>query len=156
MSNSGLRLRRAQNSREKTGKTMEHTHGASFVHQVVGLELRRHLAAACSRTLERGTETSLSLADMPQPIPRNTRQKQAIRHAFVEADRPLSPEEALNSQASITTKRWVSRRYTAISNRCWRRAGSNPSRCRARPPATRWQVRRTITIFHCPQMRSDV
>jgi Fur family ferric uptake transcriptional regulator len=32
---------------------------------------------------------------MPQPIPRNTRQKQAIRDAFIEADRPLSPEEAL-------------------------------------------------------------
>jgi Fur family transcriptional regulator, ferric uptake regulator len=32
---------------------------------------------------------------MPQPIPRNTRQKQAIRDAFTEADRPLSPEEAL-------------------------------------------------------------
>ena len=32
---------------------------------------------------------------MSQPIPRNTRQKQAIRDAFIEADRPLSPEEAL-------------------------------------------------------------
>ena len=42
-----------------------------------------------------GTETSLSLTNMPQPVPRNTRQKQAIRDAFIEADRPLSPEEAL-------------------------------------------------------------
>jgi Fur family ferric uptake transcriptional regulator len=32
---------------------------------------------------------------MPQPVPRNTRQKQAIRDAFIEANRPLSPEEAL-------------------------------------------------------------
>src|ERR1700679_4023994 len=32
---------------------------------------------------------------MPQPVPRNTRQKQAIRDAFTEADRPLSPEEVL-------------------------------------------------------------
>ena len=32
---------------------------------------------------------------MAHPIPRNTRQKQAIRDAFIEADRPLSPEEAL-------------------------------------------------------------
>ena len=32
---------------------------------------------------------------MAQPIPRNTRQKQTIRDAFIEADRPLSPEEAL-------------------------------------------------------------
>src|SRR6202000_1048224 len=42
-----------------------------------------------------GNETSLSLADMPTPVPRNTRQKQAIRDAFIEANRPLSPEEAL-------------------------------------------------------------
>jgi Fur family transcriptional regulator, ferric uptake regulator len=48
-----------------------------------------------SRTLKQETETPLSLADMPQPIPRNTRQKQAIRDAFIEANRPLSPEEAL-------------------------------------------------------------
>ena len=33
---------------------------------------------------------------MPQPVPRNTRQKQAIREAFIEAGRPLSPEEALS------------------------------------------------------------
>jgi Fur family transcriptional regulator, ferric uptake regulator len=32
---------------------------------------------------------------MPQPVLRNTRQKQAIRDAFIEANRPLSPEEAL-------------------------------------------------------------
>jgi Fur family ferric uptake transcriptional regulator len=32
---------------------------------------------------------------MSKPLPRNTRQKQAIRTAFEEADRPLSPEEAL-------------------------------------------------------------
>ena len=31
----------------------------------------------------------------PKPLPRNTRQKQAIRSAFAEAGRPLSPEEAL-------------------------------------------------------------
>lgn len=31
------------------------------------------------------------------PIPRNTRQKEAIRAAFVDADRPLAPEEALTS-----------------------------------------------------------
>ena len=30
-------------------------------------------------------------------IPRNTKQKEAIRAAFVEADRPLAPEEALVS-----------------------------------------------------------
>ncbi|HEX6493915.1 MAG TPA: transcriptional repressor, partial [Acidobacteriaceae bacterium] len=41
------------------------------------------------------TERSLSTAAMPQPVPRNTRQKQAIRDAFIEANRPLSPEEAL-------------------------------------------------------------
>ena len=29
-------------------------------------------------------------------IPRNTRQKEAIRAAFVDADRPLSPEETLS------------------------------------------------------------
>ncbi len=34
---------------------------------------------------------------MPHPIPRNTRQKQAIRDAFIEANRPLSPEEALSA-----------------------------------------------------------
>lgn len=30
-------------------------------------------------------------------MPRNTRQKQAIRDAFLEANRPLSPEEALSA-----------------------------------------------------------
>jgi Fur family ferric uptake transcriptional regulator len=34
---------------------------------------------------------------MPKPIARNTRQKQAIRDAFIEARRPLSPEEALSA-----------------------------------------------------------
>ena len=34
---------------------------------------------------------------MLQSVPRNTRQKQAIREAFIEADRPLSPEEALGA-----------------------------------------------------------
>jgi Fur family ferric uptake transcriptional regulator len=34
-------------------------------------------------------------APMRNPSPRNTRQKQAIRSAFEEANRPLSPEEAL-------------------------------------------------------------
>ena len=43
------------------------------------------------------TETSLSSAAMPRPVPRNTRQKQAIRDAFIDADRPLSPEEALTA-----------------------------------------------------------
>ena len=43
------------------------------------------------------TDSSLSLVCMPQPVPRNTRQKQAIREAFIEADRPLSPEEALTA-----------------------------------------------------------
>ena len=34
---------------------------------------------------------------MPKPVARNTRQKQAIRDAFIEAGRPLSPEEALSA-----------------------------------------------------------
>lgn len=34
---------------------------------------------------------------MPKPAVRNTRQKQAIREAFSEAGRPLSPEEALSA-----------------------------------------------------------
>ena len=34
---------------------------------------------------------------MNGPVARNTRQKQAIRDAFIEAGRPLSPEEALLS-----------------------------------------------------------
>jgi Fur family ferric uptake transcriptional regulator len=40
-------------------------------------------------------KTRYHQAVMPQPIQRNTRQKQAIRDAFIEADRPLSPEEVL-------------------------------------------------------------
>src|ERR1700679_1580629 len=34
---------------------------------------------------------------MPQPVPRNPRQKQAIRDAYSEANRPLPPEEALSA-----------------------------------------------------------
>lgn len=37
-----------------------------------------------------------SRSDVPAEV-RNTRQKQAIRNAFREADRPLSPDEALRS-----------------------------------------------------------
>jgi Fur family transcriptional regulator, ferric uptake regulator len=43
------------------------------------------------------TEIPVSSTAMPQPIARNTRQKQAIRDAFIEANRPLSPEEALTA-----------------------------------------------------------
>lgn len=36
-------------------------------------------------------------------VPRNTKQKEAIRSAFVSADRPLSPEEVLGmAQASVS------------------------------------------------------
>lgn len=45
------------------------------------------------------------MKEMAHPIPRNTRQKQAIRDAFLEADRPLSPDEALAA---------AQRRYEAL------------------------------------------
>ena len=47
------------------------------------------------QTLEMELNPRYHQGFMSQPIPRNTRQKQAIRDAFIEAGRPLSPEEAL-------------------------------------------------------------
>jgi Fur family transcriptional regulator, ferric uptake regulator len=87
---------------------------------------------------------------MTKPIARNTRQKQAIRDAFIEADRPLSPEEALASAQhhyqtlGIAT---VYRNIKALLSDRWLEPVSLPGQ------ATRYEVagKAHHHHFHCRQ-----
>jgi Fur family transcriptional regulator, ferric uptake regulator len=87
---------------------------------------------------------------MSKPIARNTRQKQAIRDAFIEADRPLSPEEALVSaqrqheNLGIAT---VYRNIRALLADKWLEAVSLPGQ------STRYEVagKAHHHHFHCRQ-----
>lgn len=59
--------------------------------------MRFSSALSISGTLEMQLKLRYHQPPMSKPIPRNTRQKKAIREAFIEANRPLSPEEALTA-----------------------------------------------------------
>lgn len=85
---------------------------------------------------------------MPKPIARNTRQKQAIRDAFLEADRPLSPEEALlSAQRAYETLgiATVYRNIKALLEDMWLEPVSLPGQ------ATRYEVagKAHHHHFHC-------
>jgi len=74
---------------------------------------------------------------------RNTRQKDAIRAAFVDTDRPLSPEEVLSY-----AQRAVADIGIAISRRWWMMDGWSRSSCPANLPVmSSPEKNTTITSF---------